>query len=258
MKKYKVHMMERIGLLLKILASALCLLAVFALSSVMSKSGGAMGGAGTMQMVLIMFIYVGFIVLFFVFRKIFMIGFIRGNGIRITEKQFPDVFKAAQQMLQDLAMRKMPNIYVMQSDGVLNAYATRFKLKNYIVIYSSIFEMAMKDKDILHFIMAHELGHVKRNHASKNFWLCLSSIVPFLQSFYSRGCEYTCDNIGKMLSPNGAENGLVLLVAGKELYEKVDVAEYMATTHEDNTFITKFVELFQTHPHMPKRIRNIK
>lgn len=200
--------------------------------------------------------YALFIILFFIFKHIFFIGYIRGNGVRLSEKQFPDVYQVSRSIALSLGINNVPRIYLLQSGGVLNAFATRLLFKNYIVLYSEVFEMAYRDMEVLKFVLAHELGHIYRKHLSRRFWTLPSAVVPFLDSAYSRACEYTCDNVGAAFSEN-SRNGLLLLAAGSELYNKVNVDEFLATFSEDNTFLTKFVHLFMSHPWLPKRVRNI-
>ena len=146
----------------------------------------------------------------------------------------------------------------MQNGGVLNAFATRFVGRNYVVIYSEIFDLIHEERtDELSFIIAHELGHVKRNHILKRLLLFPSFIVPFLGAAYSRACEYTCDNIGNALSPNGSKNGLMILAAGKKSFKKVNMDEYLELAEDETGFWKWFAEKVSSHPNLPKRIENV-
>jgi Zn-dependent protease with chaperone function len=187
-------------------------------------------------------------------------GHLKGNGIRVTEEQFPEIHRIVAAHSRRLRLDSIPLIYIIQAGGVLNAFATRFVMKNYIVLYSDIVETAYdKGPDALSFIIGHELGHVKRRHIIKNTWLFPSVFFffPFFQFAYSRACEYTCDNIGAALSPDGATDGILILSAGKRLYSKVNIARYIKQSDEESGFWTWFAERLCTHPHTPKRIKNI-
>lgn len=206
----------------------------------------------------IIIMYTLMIIIFVVFQKIIMIGYLKGNGVRVSEQQFPNVYLMYEEMGKKLKMDKLPNLYLLQSGGILNAYATRFSGKNYIAIYSEIFSLLEDDEEALNFIIGHELTHVKRKHLSKRFWTGLSNIVPFLNSAYSRSCELTCDNFGYALIEKKSLNGLVVLAAGKELYKNIDVDQYLKTAMVDNTAVVKFAGVFLSHPFLPKRIENLK
>lgn len=204
-------------------------------------------------------LYVGISLTLQILFSVFFIGYIKGNAIKVTAKQFPDVFNILKQHSQTLELSKVPDMYIMQGNGVLNAFATRIKKRNIIVLYSDVFEMAYEGGiDAVSFIIGHELGHIKRNHVG--FWKSILTLpgqfIPFLNFAYSRGCEYTCDNIGYNLSPKGALNGLLILVAGKKLYKKVNLSNFV--NDEDRSgFAYSFTEIFYTHPHMIKRLSAI-
>ena len=72
------------------------------------------------------------------------IGHLRGNGIRVSERQFPEVLRIARQVCGQLGIAEVPPIYIMPSGGVLNAFATRFFERNYVCIYSEILELAFE------------------------------------------------------------------------------------------------------------------
>ena len=148
-------------------------------------------------------------------------------------------------------------MYVLQGNGVLNAFATRFARKNFVILYSSVFEMAYEEgMDAVSFIIGHELGHIKRKHVSftKSILRFPSLFVPFLNSAYSRACEYTCDNIGCNLAPKGAIQGLLILAAGKKLYKKINISNFINNAEDHSGFAFWFAEALSTHPHMVKRI----
>ena len=213
--------------------------------------------ASTINIGIFVFYFV-FIVLFIIFQKMFLIAHLKGNGIEISEEQFPEIYSRYQEMGQQLAIRKLPKLFLIQQGGLLNAFAVRFSGKNYIAIYSEVFSLMDSDMDSLIFILGHELGHVKRAHMSKRFWTFPSSIIPFLTPAYSRSCELTCDNIGFLFSKEKAVNGLVLLAAGKELYQKVDIQKYIENAIRNYTAVVKFIGLFNSHPYLPKRLLNLK
>ncbi|MCR4627134.1 MAG: M48 family metallopeptidase [Treponema sp.] len=203
-------------------------------------------------------IYVYFIFVYLFFRKIFIVGYLKGNGVEITSDQFPEIYQIYVEMAKELGMKKVPPLFLIQQGGALNAFAIRFSCKNYIAIYSDIFEMIETDIEVVKFILGHELGHVKRHHMSKQYWTFLASLVPFLGAAYSRSCEYTCDNIGHDLSEGGSEKGLLVLAAGKNLYKKVAGDKYIESAKKRRSFSVRFVELCSSHPFLPNRIKNIK
>jgi Zn-dependent protease with chaperone function len=159
----------------------------------------------------IIYVYVAVIIFLVLLQSGLMIGYLKGNGILLGEHQFPAVYNTVTAQAEALGISKVPDVYLVQAGGLLNAFATRFSGRNYIVIYSDLFEAAYEqNKAAVDFVLAHELGHIKRNHMLKNLLTFPAFLVPFLGTAYSRACEYTCDSIGHALSPNGAKNGLLL------------------------------------------------
>jgi Zn-dependent protease with chaperone function/Tfp pilus assembly protein PilF len=211
------------------------------------------------SMIAVILIYVVIFLLFFWLRKIFLIAYVKGEGILISEEQFPEVFSIYNDMAKRLELEKIPPLFILQSGGILNAFAIRFGAKNYIAIYSDIFALYKTDIESVKFVLAHELGHVKRKHMQKSFWTFPSFIIPFLNSAYSRACEYTCDNIGASFVSNESSrlNGLLLLAGGKDIYKEISIDNYIKTAEQNRSFIVKYVNLFRSHPYLPNRIENI-
>jgi Zn-dependent protease with chaperone function len=187
------------------------------------------------------------------------VGHLRGNGIRISEKQFPEVYQRAQQIAAQMKLDKMPPIYILQSGGVLNAFATRFLGSNYVAVYSDVFELAYEQgEDALGFILSHEFAHIQRNHLTWHWILLPSAFVPFLSQAYSRACEYSCDRIAAYNQPAGAAAGILVLAAGKKLYMNVNTDDYIAQTNRETGFWVWISEKLSSHPNLPRRIAAIK
>src|SRR5215207_5497079 len=54
------------------------------------------------------------------------LGRVRGNAVRVSERQFPQLHRLAAAHGRRLGLRRIPDVYVMASGGLLNAFATRF------------------------------------------------------------------------------------------------------------------------------------
>lgn len=204
-------------------------------------------------------LYAFFIGLYLFFRFGILIGYIKGNAVKITKKQFPQIHDLVLNQCKKLQLSSVPDVYVLQSGGVLNAFATRFLGSNYVVIYSEILEEAFEgNMDTVEFVIGHELGHLKRKHITKSLLLFPSFFVPFLNSAYSRACEYTCDNIGHKLSPNGVKQGLLLLASGKKLWNKINSEAFIEQELTEYGFWFWFSEKVSTHPRLTKRLSRFK
>lgn len=204
---------------------------------------------------LILLPYFLFIGLFLLFSTGVFIGYLKGSGVRVNKGQFPDLYAIVVEQCKKLDIKNVPEIYIVESGGILNAMATKFIGANYLIIYSDLYEVIMDGRrDIVEFIIGHELCHVKRNHVYKKLYVLPSLIIPFLPQAYSRACEYTCDNVGYTLSPKGAIDGIKLLASGKRLYRKMDSKLFANQLTMSNGFWVWFSEKLSTHPHLSKRI----
>lgn len=189
-----------------------------------------------------------------------MLGSIRGNGIRISEKQFPDVYERVVSLATEMNLKKVPDVFVIHSEGAFNAFATRFLGRNMVVIYSEVFELAREQGEAeLDFIIAHELAHVKRRHVWKNILIMPAQFIPFLSQAYSRSCEYTCDREAAYYIQNGeaAKRALTILGVGKKLYSEVNEDAYLEQIHTESNVAVWLSEVLSCHPLLPKRIQAV-
>jgi len=203
-------------------------------------------------------IYIPALALALLFARGMMMGHLRGNAIHVTPRQFPKLLAIAKQHAATIELKQLPEIFVMQSGGVLNAFATRFLGRNFVVIYSDVLAMAeARGENAVGFIVAHELAHLKRGHL-RHRWLTMPGrLVPYLSAAYSRACEYTCDRFAAHCQPDGAVDGLLVLAAGRELYRNVDAREYARQVETQKSYWVNRAEMMASHPHLPKRVAAI-
>jgi Zn-dependent protease with chaperone function len=182
---------------------------------------------------------------------------IRRNGVRLSGRQFPDIYQKAVKLAEDMELEKMPSIYVMESMGILNAFATRFFGKNMVVVYSEIFDLSVDEReDELLFVLAHEFAHLKRRHVLVHFLLLPAMFIPFLGEAYLRACEYTCDRFAAYYVGNveASKEALSMLAIGKKLSSKMNQEAFVEQIREESGFFVWLNEKLSSHPDLPKRI----
>jgi len=197
--------------------------------------------------------------IFYMVSPIRIVGSIKSNAVRVSEKQRPDIYKILCTQAKMLGLKKVPQLYILEGRSLLNAFA----FKNQIIIYARILELAEVQGGIeaVKFIIGHELGHIKMDHTSRFkasiFVLGNGLLLPFLANAYSRAREYTCDSIGHYLAPQGAQKGLLALTVGGKISKDINIEEYLKTTQKDRSFATWVATIFSSHPSLPDRIRRL-
>jgi Zn-dependent protease with chaperone function len=191
-----------------------------------------------------------------VYRQLTRAG-IRGSAVRLSLRQFPDIYAVKEDFARRLRLKRDPEIYLMSGNGALNAFAASAFEYDFVVIHSELFSNTYeKNKDALAFIIGHELGHLRLGHT--RLWYQLSTAyvdrVPLLSGFLSRAREFSCDRHGAYLAPQG-EEGLVLLAAGRYVYKQVNVEELLEQARRFRGFWPIVAQLPQSHPFAVRRVR---
>ncbi len=185
-------------------------------------------------------------------------AYYRSMSLRITERNFPEVYELIDSYSKRLGIRT-PKAYVMQQNGVLNAFSTFIFRKQWIMIHAELFEVAYrehKDMDALGFVIAHELAHIYYGHATLHYNLPIwfSRIVPLFSGIASRTREYSCDRLAQRLTGNDGIEAMLALVVDRHLYKMVDKEDYIEQMQEQKGFFIWFVNLIADHPVMCRRI----
>lgn len=190
-----------------------------------------------------------------------MIARIRTNGVRLSANQFPDVYNKVVELCNSMEIQSIPEVYVIESGGILNAFAAKSFRKNIVILYSDIFDLInTENNDELSFIIAHELAHIKRRHVAKHLFILPAMWIPSLGNAYLRACEYSSDRIAAYYINNSeaSMNALTILAIGKTLFNKVNRDEYLLQHSKNKGLFNNLAEKSSTHPSLPKRIYEIK
>ena len=206
---------------------------------------------------------VGYAVIFFLFycfAQSALISYIKGNAVRITADQFPDLDAQINACCAKLGQERVPDAYLLQMGGSLNAFATRFLGRDFLVLYSDVVDGLHDNPDALNFYIGHEIGHIKRKHLSWGTVLLPASVLPLIGAAYSRAREYTCDRHGLAAceQPLNAEFGMAALAAGGRRWRTMNNSAFIAQSRETEGFWMSFHELVGDYPWLVKRMAAIR
>jgi Zn-dependent protease with chaperone function/Tfp pilus assembly protein PilE len=200
-----------------------------------------------------------FFLLVYLFAQSGFISHLRGNAVELGEGQFPDLYAQYREACRILDMSEPPTAYLMMSDGVLNALATRFLRRHYVVVYSSVVDALKSRPEALRFYFGHELAHIKRRHLSLTWLRWPASILPLLGAGYRRAQEYTCDLHGLAASASGddALAALGVLASGGEKLPQLNTAAFINQQARAGGFWMSYHELTSDYPWLCKRLAHI-
>lgn len=198
--------------------------------------------------------------LFYCFAQSALISYIKGTGVRITHEQFPDLERQITACCSKLGLKTAPEAYLLQMGGSLNAFATRFLGRDFLVLYTDVVDGLHDNPDALNFYIGHEIGHIKRKHLSWATVLLPASLLPLVGAAYSRAREYTCDRHGLAAceQPLNAEFGLAALAAGGTRWRTMNKSAFIEQARETEGFWMSFHELVGDYPWLVKRMATVR
>jgi Zn-dependent protease with chaperone function len=187
-----------------------------------------------------------------------LIARLRSESVRITPEQHPELHATFTEVSEKLGLSEVPELYILQAGGFLNAFATRFTGRNFVVIYSSMAEILGTSGPLMKFLMGHEIGHIHRKHLLKKVALLPGTIIPLLNQAYHRACESTCDRYGAYASEdlNASMQALTVLASGR-MAGQVDTGHFAVQHFNARGFFVSWHELASTYPTLSQRVAQI-
>ena len=206
-----------------------------------------------MSMIGVIYALVIGIVLWFAHLR--LVVHLRGSSIKLSPQQMPHLYQRVATLSQRIGLKKVPEAYLVQSGGVLNAFATKFVSRRFIAIYSDMVHACGDNVDALDFIIGHELGHLHRGHLHWRALKAPAMIIPFIGPAYYRSCEFTCDLYGKQSCADHSKciDGLCLLAAGPHFVSKINSQEFVNQIKDLNSVFMKLGSWFESHPPLSRR-----
>lgn len=187
-------------------------------------------------------------------------------SVRVTPTNFPEIYETSVEYARVLGLKKVPEVYISQENGTLNAFATWVIGRRYIQLNAEIVDVAYmenKDLDTVKFVLGHEFGHVYMKHVTLayNLGFMFSKLIPVLGPLMSRAQEYSADRVAQILTQQTGTKCMTMLTAGRHLYAYVDSDDYINNILKEKNLLEHvsyfFVNLFASHPIMPFRIKAI-
>jgi len=193
-----------------------------------------------------------------------LLAHVTGNGVRVSSAQLPDIYQKVQEASRKLGLTKVPEVYIVQAGGILNAFATKLLSRRFVIIYSDLLDAC----DVgppgsvteLDFIIGHEIGHLAAGHLAWQWFLLPARIIPLLGPAYSRAREYTCDLCGHAVVDNleVSSRALTILAAGGRAGRKVNLDLFVEQVADTGRFWMAIFELNASHPFLSKRVAAIR
>ncbi len=203
------------------------------------------------------------------------------NAVAVSPKQYPQIYTIGEECAGKLGIG-IPQIFVEYSP-VINGFTIATDDVAPMIVLSSALVDAMEFEELT-FVIGHECGHIHNLHGVYNTavelmtntlaiavlqsvpalstlkWLIQGGLMLFMMR-WSRCAEVTCDRAGVICCEdiNIAQMALAkLATGGVDRLQKINLQEYIKQISHVQSTPVRFLELFQTHPLIPKRIEAIR
>lgn len=188
-----------------------------------------------------------------------------GNAVKVSDRQFPRIHGLAQRCADTLQI-PVPQLYIVNSP-TLNAATYGTNDESFILVHSALVDH-YSDEELLT-VLGHECGHIHNSHVvylTTLYYLTHMAgvfvrwiVEPAVLALraWSRRAEITCDRAGMLCAGNDvvAQRSLTKLALGsRKLYEEFDLDVFLEQYDEGKGGIGRFMEVFATHPWLPKRV----
>jgi len=207
----------------------------------------------------VIWIILGIMALVTWFANGLLVAMLKAEAVHVREDQVTTLHQSLEDVCRRLGLNHIPELYVIESAGSLNAFATRHSGRHFVVIYSDMLEALGPDSAEMKFLLGHEIGHIQRNHLLKRVLLAPALFLPFLGAAYSRSCESTCDRFGAAAADNetASLSAMMALAGGKYASRMMDPVVYARQNEDHRGFFVSWHELISGYPTLSRRVRDI-
>jgi Zn-dependent protease with chaperone function len=187
-----------------------------------------------------------------------------GTLVRVSPRQFPELYEIALVAAERLASDQIPVYVKRQSE--MNIYTLGFWQRPIIVLTSSLVDQM--PLDALQFFIGREIGHIQGGHT----WLRtllkpLGADIPIIGKLFNsvifgdwmNRTEFTADRAGFIAcrSLTTAVTTMLKFGVGIRLYEKLDIREFLEQINEVRNVSGHLTEIMAEQPYLTQRIRSL-
>ena len=187
-----------------------------------------------------------------------------GTLVRVSSRQFPELFKTATDAAERLSADYVPVYVKRQSE--MNIYTLGLWQRPLIVVTSSLVDQM--PPDAVQFFIGREIGHVQAGHT----WLRtllkpVGSDIPVIGKLlnsvifgdWMNRTEFTADRAGFIAcrSLTTAVSTMLKFGVGIRLYEKLDIREYLDQINEVHDMRGHLTEIVAEQPYLVQRVRSL-
>ncbi len=188
-----------------------------------------------------------------------------GSAVKVGDRQFPRIANIAKQCAETLHIAT-PTVYIVNNQS-LNAATYGTNEESFIMVHSALVDH-YSDEELLT-VIGHECGHIHNSHVvyltALHYLTRMAGVFvqwavePALIALraWSRRAEITCDRAGMLCSKSDvvAQRSLTKLALGsRKLYEEFNLDAFLEQYDEGKDGMGRHMEVFATHPYLPKRV----
>lgn len=203
--------------------------------------------------------YAVFIGIFLWLGNGLLIALLRSEAVRVDERQLPELHKTFLEVCRQLGIATPPKLYVLQADGALNAFATRFAGRDFVVVYSDFLEALGPSSPEMKFVLGHEIGHIKSSHILKHIFLGPGMFFPLIGPAYRRAWETSCDRYGAYAAQDvdGSVRAMLTITGGRENGRHLNADAFASQHRDERGFFVSLHELTSTYPTLSRRVTDL-
>jgi Zn-dependent protease with chaperone function/Tfp pilus assembly major pilin PilA len=186
-------------------------------------------------------------------------AYLRAEAVKVGPDQLPELDATFKEVCARLSLTTVPALYVLQSGGMLNAFATRFAGREFVVVYSDFLEALGPSSPEMRFILGHEIGHIQSRHIVKQIFLAPGLFFPLVGPAYRRAWETSCDRYGAFAAQDvgAAVRAMLVIGGGREHGRALNPAAFAGQHADERGFFISLHELTSTYPTLSRRVTDL-
>ena len=204
--------------------------------------------------------YAAFFAVFLWFGNGLLIAYLRSEAVKVGPDQLPELDSTFRAVCERLGVTQVPSLYVVQSGGLLNAFATRFSGRDFVVVYSEFLEALGTQSSEMKFVLGHEIGHIKSRHILKQILLAPGMFFPLIGPAYRRAWETSCDRHGAFAAQDmdGSVRAMMILSGGPGYAAHLSADAFASQHRDERGFFVSLHELTSTYPTLSRRVSDLQ